>query len=387
MSLQQYILRVKVWLYNILADQHLIKDIRPTDYYVSKISDDAPWVYSAYLASVFYHLDDQEYMNAHQSRREAVEMVRIWNQLGYNVYVQDVGTSRRLPNLSNVHIVFGHEPQMERASNKYKSPIRIYYATGAYHDHNNAMVKQMTDRINEQYSSNIPYRRLQQSHRSYDIATHMLMIGSRFTKETFPEPYRKRITIIHQSFQPTSYLCNVCYAPENEYFYMGSAGNMLRGVPLLVEYFIKHTDLTLHLVGPIEKDYYELIKGELTPNIIIHGSMDINSDAFRKIVARCNFVIYPSGSEGLSGSLLNSMKNGLIPIVTRWAAFDEINDYGHVLSDWSVTAIDEAMQWAIAIPKEKVTARKKACQEYVLNNFTIERFCSDFEDFFKKIAK
>lgn len=387
MHFREYIIQLKVWLYNKLANAHLIKDQRPVDYYVSKISDDAPWVYSSYIASVFYHLEEENYMNSHQNRREAVEMVRIWNEMGYNVYVQDANTPRNLPSLKNVQIVFGHEPQMPLAAKKYKAPIRIYYATGTYRDHNNRMVKQMTDWVNRRYAAHIPYERMQASHNSYDIATHVLMIGSQFTKETVPLAYRSKITLIHQSLQPTKILSPVTYASENEFFYMGSSGNMLRGVPLLFEYFITHSKLRLHVVGPIKDNYYQLMKARLTPNIVLHGFMDINSDAFMQIISHCNFMLYPSGSEGVPGSVLNGMKNGLIPIVTPWASFDEIEKYGYMLSDWSINAIDEAVRWALAIPSSQVDQMKKNCQKYVLTNFSLERFCSEFSNFFNQFLQ
>ena len=387
MFLQKNIIQFKVWLYNKLANHHLIKDQRPIDYYISKINDDAPWVYSSYIASVFYHLEEETYMNSHQNKREAVEMVRIWNEMGYNVYVQDANSPRNLPDLKNVQIVFGHEPQMPLAAKKYKAPLRIYYATGTYRDHNNRMVKQMTDWVNRTYSANIPYGRLQAAHDSYEVATHVLMIGSQFTKETVPLALRNKITLIHQSLQPTKFLKPVLYAPENEFFFMGSAGNMLRGVPLLLEYFITHSKLRLHVVGPIKDDYYKLMKARLTPNIVLHGFMDINSDAFLQIISRCNFMLYPSGSEGVPGSVLNGMKNGLIPIVTPWASFDEIEKYGYIFSDWSINAIDDAVRWALSIPAPQVEQMKKNSQRYVLTNFSLERFCSEFSNFFIQLLR
>ena len=71
------------------------------------------------------------------------------------------------------------------------------------------------------------------------------------------------------------------------------------------------------------------MKRKISPNIKLWGFMDINSDELTAIIDRCNFLIYPSGSEGgCPGAVINSMKKGLIPIVTPWAAFDGIEEYG-----------------------------------------------------------
>lgn len=58
------------------------------DTFVSEISKKSPWVYISYISVSFYRRDDKQYFNSHQNIRESIEIVRLFNEKGYNVYVQ-----------------------------------------------------------------------------------------------------------------------------------------------------------------------------------------------------------------------------------------------------------------------------------------------------------
>lgn len=374
----------------LLCRLHILGDNSPKDFYISKVSRKAPWVYVAYITDVFYHRGNDALKNSHQNHREALAQVDVFNELGYNVYVQQYLSKRDIPNLK-FDIVFGHEPNFVRAVEKNPDALKVHYVPGAYIDHRNGQIVRMTDYINKTYNSSIPYRRLLEyenpNHSSkfaYNLADKILMIGSKFTIETFPEDLHSKIVTIHQSTQLTHTIKDLDYAPSNEYFFMGSGGNLLKGISLLVEYFSKHPEYTINIVGPIEDDVKEALHHLLTDNIKCHGYVDVNSDKMVDIMKRCNFIIYPSGSEGMPGAVLNSMKNGLIPIVTRWAAFDEIEELGYVLEDWTVNAIDKGVIWSKSLSQNEVIDLKQKCSVYVENTYNISRYRKEFKDFFVK---
>ena len=375
---------IKALLYRL----HILEDNSPKDYYISKVSRKAPWVYIAYITDVFYHKDDRSLRNSHQNQREALTQVEVFNELGYNVYVQQYLSKREIPKLK-FDIIFGHEPNFVRAVDKNPDAFKVHYVPGAYIDHRNSQIIRMTDYVNKTYNSSIPYRRLLEydnpNHSSkiaYEVSDKILMIGSKFTVDTFPVHLHSKIVIIHQSTQLTHTIKNIQYAPANEFFFMGSGGNILKGISLLVEYFSKHPEYVINIVGPIEDDVKGALHTRLTDNIIFHGYVDVNSDAMIDIMKQCNFIIYPSGSEGMPGAVLNSMKNGLIPIVTKWAAFDEIEEYGYILEDWSVNAIDKGVNWSRSLSQDNILKLKRNCSEYIEKTYNIDQYKKEFKDFF-----
>lgn len=377
-----------IWLRSFLYSLGLLKPKGPKDYYISKVSRKAPWVYISYIADPFYHLDDDAYMSSHQNKMETIRIVQVLNELGYNVYIQDYLSKRELPNLKNVKMVFGHEPNLIYAAEKYKGSIVVQYNTGAYVEHANSQIVRMTDYVNTKYNSNIPYRRLievkdraHSIYRGYEIADKILQIGSKYTVQTMPEVFHDKIVLIHESTQNCRDIV-IEDSIENHYLYLGSSGTMLKGVPLLIEYFTEHTEKNIHIVGRIEEDYMELIRNEITPNIHFYGYMNVCSDEFVKITKKCNFILYPSGTEGVPGAVLCAMKYGLIPIVTPWAAFDEIEDYGFLMDyNWNVNSIAKGIDWATSMSKEERFKTKNRCKQYVNLNYNIEKFTEEFRRF------
>ena len=376
---------IKWKLIHLLMRMNIIEQDRK-NYFVSKIDKNAPWVFISYLAEVFYNLHDKSYLNSHQNKKETIEIVKIFNNLGYNVYIQDYYSGAKLPKLKKVEIVFGIDILFDKACRYYNPKYKIYYGTGAFWRHQNKQIYTITDNFNKQYNSQIPYRRLTNENCSSEIADKILQIGSHYTIATYPEDLRNKITIIHQSSQLTNDTDNVCYSLENEYLYLGSSGPLLKGLSLLVDYFSNHKDNILNVVGPVEDDIYKALKNDLTDNIIFHGYMNVNSEDFKKITDKCNFLVFPSGSEGgCPGSVLTAMKKGLIPIVTPWAAFDEIEEYGYLLKNWDVTSIEQGIEWSHKLSKKEIELRKVKCKRYVSKTYNINRFSEEFYDYFKGI--
>ena len=154
----------------------------------------------------------------------------------------------------------------------------------------------------------------------------------------------------------------------------------------MIEFFRDHPALTLHWVGPIENDFYKAMKGQMTPNILMYGFLNINSETMKDVVSKCNFVIYPSGTEGgCPGAVINSMKMGLIPIVTQWAAFDGIEEVGFVMKNWTIEAVQEGVDWALSKSQDEINVLSTRSQRIVSEKFSLDRFGNQLYDYMVRI--
>lgn len=63
---------------------------------------------------------------------------------------------------------------------------------------------------------------------------------------------------------------------------MGGAGPILKGLDLVLEYFRKHTELTLHVVGFIDDYFIKIIEADRMPNVLFHGYLNTSSLEFKK---------------------------------------------------------------------------------------------------------
>lgn len=356
-------------------------------FYRSRINRDAPWALISYIPEAIYRKNDTKYMNGHQSRREMACIVNIFNNFGYNVYVVNFRCNK-IPNIK-FNVIFGLEPCIEIASKTNQDAIKIYYATGAYLGHQNSMIKKRTDEFNRKYKSNYPYQRLVTSSERCEIADSIIQIGSNFTVETYPQHIRNKIITIRQSNTITKDI-NIIkdYFNKEDFLWLGSAGTLLKGLDLAIEYFTNHKELNLHVVGSIDEKFKSVLGADKIPNIYFYGFMNTSSSQFLEVAKKCNFLIYPSCTEGgCPGSVINSMRYGIIPIVTKWAAFNEIEDYGYILRNLDIRSIEECVNKVKMLSAQEIRAKSKACRDFSIDNYNLNVFKEDFSNALEKCLK
>lgn len=307
------------------------------------------WVYVSYIADVYYRCKDIKYMLSHQNKREALIIGQVFFLLGYNVKVALFCALEECDD-RKYKIIFGLEPNFIRMCRKNPDALKIYYATGSYWKHQSGMVKLRTDEFNRQHNAHIKYSRLVEPHESCQLSDFIFQIGSSFTIQTYPEEIRHKIKIVNQSSNLTIQ-CDLAHKLDNvsfdDFIWMGTDGSILKGLDLVLDYFLKNTQYNLHVVGIIDMDLFYHYRPQLlaASNIFFYGYVNTSSKFFKDLTSYCSFHLFPSASEGCPGSVITLMQMGVIPIVSSWAAFDEIEKYGYVFPDLSVEAIDSAVKW------------------------------------------
>jgi len=162
---------------------------------------------------------------------------------------------------------------------------------------------------------------------------------------------------------------------KKHYLWFGSSGLIHKGLDLCLDYFSKNQNIYLHICGPIEneKDFVNVYRRELfeSPNIKVHGFVDIASEKFKNILSMCSFVIFPSCSEGGSPSVLTAIGNGgLIPIITRETTIET----GHEIwiEGFDYESIDKAIKLSQTLTFEKIKKLQYNNLNFVKKNHTQE---------------
>ncbi len=120
---------------------------------------------------------------------------------------------------------------------------------------------------------------------------------------------------------------------KNKFVWFGGGGAILKGLDLVLEVFANLPDHQLAVIGPIkaEKEFYNNFKKYFDlPNIklydrpkLINNKIILNNLSLEEFFKNYSFIIYPSASEGTSGSVVQAMHTGLIPIVTNETGLKE----------------------------------------------------------------
>lgn len=352
-------------------------------HYILRSIWNTKWVYISYIPEIYYKKKDNDYMLFHQNRREALVIGKIFFALGYNVKVALYNAIEECDN-RQYDIIFGLEPNFITMSKKNSQALKIYYATGAYWEHQYNMVKNRTDQFNIEHKTHLPYSRLVYEHNSCNIANVIFQIGSIFTLQTYPKHLQDKIKIIHQSsnfIRQCDLKWKLNKMSRTDFIWFGSSGSILKGLDLVLDYFISHPQYSLHVVGPIDAEFMEYYQRQLEKheNIFFYGFLSTDSEQFMKLAYQCAFNIFPSASEGgCPGSVITLMQMGVIPILSQWAALDNIEQYGYLLPTLSIDAIDKAIQWAAQLPIEKIHKLVENNILYSKRTWNLELFEKEF---------
>lgn len=336
-------------------------------------------IFISYIIEPLKRRNDEVFFQGHQNHQETVIIEDIVNELNlsyvFNHYSLPINFVR-----GKFDVVFGLEPNFGNLCQSNPRAAKIYYATGAYYQHQNNQVTQRTEEFKKKYNIEYPYVRLVEEHDSCEIADTIIQIGSDHTIETYPEHLRSKIILIDQTchnFKEIDLDDKIKKTSKSDYIWFGSFGSILKGLDLVLEFFLTNTHLTLHVVGPVEEKFLSVFQDRLnrTNNIYLYGFMNMDSPEFRQIALKCAFLIYPSASEGgWPGSALNLQKLGVIPILSKWASGPEIKDLGFLLPDLSVESIAEAVSWSRSLSDTNIADLSLKNHEAVITKHNKERF-------------
>lgn len=347
------------------------------------------WAYVSYIPEALLRRDTK-YINGHQACREMRVMASVLHKAGYNIVVQSYLASHVIRR--KFDLVLGLQPNFNIQKRLNPEAVDIYLATGAYLRYANSAVESRTASFNAKYGTDILPRRL--THfvdEPSETAGRILQIGSKYTIETYAEDIRPKITLIDQSstllHEPSIADRLDCF-DSNKFLWIGSGGTILKGVDLVLEYFLEHPEYEIDMVGPVEEDVKAVFESRLrhNPQIRFHGFVDTNSEKFKRITRDTSFLIYPSCTEGGPPGAVNvAMKMGLVPILSKVASPDYIDTLGYRLDDLSADAVARGVEWSQGLSRDKIKELMRANHEYA-RRWSLENFEREFADYMAKVT-
>jgi glycosyltransferase involved in cell wall biosynthesis len=170
--------------------------------------------------------------------------------------------------------------------------------------------------------------------------------------------------------------------------WFGSDGLVHKGLDLTLEAFAEMPEYRLLVCGPIEKerDFVQTYYSELykTPNIHVIGWVDVTGQEFMKIIETCAGLVYPSCSEGQSGSVINCLHAGLIPIISYESGVD-VDDFGLILRESSVDEIKNAVRTIAGLSSERLGSMALKAWDFARKKHTRDAFKEVFRQTFSTI--
>lgn len=370
----KYFIRILKNLFHINKDRYVYKDKK-----------NRKWAYISYIPRVYYKKKNSSWFDKHQNRREALVIGEVFKRLGYNyvmaTYDRPIECDHRA-----YDVIFGEGPCFSIMAKRNPSALKIYYATTAYPEYQNRMVKERTDAFNQKHHTQLLYSRMSPS-TLYDLPIDaILQIGSSVTIQTYPMEWRDKISLINQSSNILHHVNikeKMSLYDRIHFVWMGSSGSILKGLDLVLDFFLHHPELHLHVIGKMDPDFETYYAPLLVDkaNITLWGFQNVNSEEFSRILQKVTFCIYPSASEGCPGAIVTLMKMGIIPLVSQVASFDGIETCGFVMHSLTDKALAEAVKWSQSLSDDMIKQRMRQCIDTATQKWNLFSFEQEFENY------
>jgi len=267
---------------------------------------------------------------SHQNIFQSWEMVKVIGEFGYNVdvinfYDRNVALNKRYDMVVDIH------PGFNRVYEKalHASCVKIAYMTGPNPNFTNKSELSRLDELYKRKGVRLKQRRYAMPLDKNEIESFdaVIMMSNEHNFKTYDEFMFKRVFLIKNTAY--SFLKGDDFSSKNSssFLFLASLGQVHRGLDLLLEVFSRNQQLNLFVCSPFkhERDFCKLYKKELfhSKNISPIGFLDIEGKKFRDVVSTCAYVVLPSCSEGIAGSVLTAMSAGVIPIVSMECGLEE----------------------------------------------------------------
>jgi len=314
----------------------------------------------------------------------ARSMVKVLTRMGYVVDVIDFNC-KDFKSDKVYDLFIGHAGvNWEYLSrNVLSDAVKIYFSTGTYWKEHNRREAQRFDNFERRRGVRLPHDRWIKV--SEEFACHdadgIICLGNKNAAKSyaaFPVCYNLNNGVYSDNrYAPAAK--NFASAAKH-FLYFGSAGNIHKGLDLLIEAFMQ-LDADLWCTGKVEPALYKVYADELPGHPNIHfvnpdKMVPLRSPLFYDLMDRCNCVILPSCAEGSPGGVIECMNQGLIPIVSRGANVD-VADFGIILQTDSVEEIVRVVRRVVAQPPQWHRRQSMETKQVVLRNFSEEAFCAN----------
>lgn len=334
---------------------------------------------------MYYKKRNSSWFDKHQNRREALVIGEVFKRLGYN-YVMATYDRPIECDHEVYDVIFGEGPCFSIMAKRNPSALKIYYATTAYPEYQNRMVKERTDAFNQKHHTQLLYSRMSPSV-LYDLPIDaILQIGSSVTIQTYPMEWRDKVSLINQSSNILHHVNikeKMSLYDRTHFVWMGSSRSILKGLDLVLDFFLCHPELHLHVIGKMDPDFEAYYSPLLVDkaNITLWGFQNVNSEEFSRILQKVTFCIYPSASEGCPGAIVTLMKMGIISLVSQVASFDGIETCGFVMHSLTDKALAEAVEWSQSLSDDMIKQRMRQCIDTATQKWNLFSFEQEFENY------
>lgn len=342
----------------------------------------------SYITAPFTNAPWEPLSNYHTMYWECYELAKILSEKGYSSDIIDAGNTEFIPK-KTYRVCIDSEKNLERFLPYLPRDCKkvFFEFMSDWKAYNEAEESRLLALEKRRGVKLLPRRKLDPS-RNGEIADYIIGFGNKTIFKTFERFSKPVIHIPISSVKEFDYPEDKNFSESMKNFvWMGGGGAVLKGLDITLEAFSKMPEFNLHVLGPAsaEKDFVKEYKKELeeTPNINYYGRVDVTGEKFKSIIDKCSAVVYPSGAEGTSGTIVLAMHAGLVPIISNETGVDEASGYIPLENPTPESIIKTITKFSNMTEVEVKNISKKTW-EYARTHYTRKNHTNACKEFIEK---
>jgi len=345
----------------------------------------------SYITWPFVEGFDSPKMRGHTNAYEVTAMAEAYRDLGFRVEIIDCGDMTYVAP-ADCRVAIDIHGNLERWQGALPAGCkRILHATGPHWLFFNHAELSRLQSVQTRKGVALKPRRQVEPSSGLEVADEVVVLGNDFTRQSFLFGGKPVTRVPISSAYEFAWPGNRDFeTARKKFLWVGSYGMVHKGLDLALDAFAGTPDLELTVCGRPEKeeDFYRLYERQLlkTPNIRLHGWLDMATPDFAEIVRTHAAVIYPSSAEGGAGSVIHCMHAGMLPVCTTEASID-LGDFGVHVASGTVEAVQAACRAVAEMPASEVESRARAAYEHVRRVHTRGKFRENYRKFAERITE
>ena len=346
----------------------------------------------SYLAEPFHHQPDYSGKQDYSNWMMSLEIANALNRIGFVVDVINYDDYDVIPT-RGYDVFIGMAANFSRLLPLMRAQTRtVYWATRPDPASEMEAIRQRQLKLFQRRRKWVPIPEallpLLES-ADYHRADALILIGNSDVRSTFRTPSNRVYCVDNPAIEFSSSDTGVrdLSQARSHFLFLSSWLLVRKGLDLALEVFAERPDLQLWICGPVDSEpqLMRAYRQELfhTPNIHPLGWVGMQSAEFAEVTKRCAYLVFPSCAEGMSGSVINGMARGLVPICTAETGVD-LDDFGLPVTDPSPQGLGEVIDLAASLPIEELQRRGEAARSAAARRYTVGNFRQQIQSALEK---
>lgn len=314
---------------------------------------------------------------------------KVLNELGYIVDVINWDDTNAIEGKYDLVVYHGGKNFEQIIKLKTKSNKLVYYSTGSYWRYHNQEEQKRLDYFHKRHNKKYKLdREIQDAEeQSNTKADAIIALGNQDTASTYAK--FKHVYYIEGASMPIASTRSIQTTNELGFLFMAGPGNLHKGLDIILDAWARlPNNIHLHIVTLLDNDFAQYYKKQLydTPNIHTYGFVMQRSEQYDEIIKNCQFSVLLSCSEGSPGSVIESMHQGLIPIISIESHVD-IGDYGYILKNNTVEELEKLIHTLSDLKPSEIVKSQQQLIDWTEKEFTVQKYEKEFATIVEEITK